>query len=381
MPAILIDGRPVRTPISGVARYCLSLTNALAIDPPAGIGIPDVLVQRDGGANSCPDEFSATVRQIEYRPLRTRRKWQNVAFEFLPRLVARRALGGYDLVHETYFANIGTRPGQRKVATIHDVIPLDHPKYFNRNNRVFARRNFHRQVREAAVIVAVSQFTRQRIIELGDVDPDKISVIGCGVDLPSRALIESATWPIGGQIERGTRYGLYVGNLEPRKNLDRFIDAWAALGASHEDARLVVAGRLNYQAEQTIARGRAVLGDRFMYLGPVSEADKWALMTHASFLTLPSLYEGYGIPIVEAYACGTPAIFARNSSMTELAADDRQMFDGLSTDDMTAAIRRVLDREEWVADVVKDRTAWVERNRWADVARDVAGVYRAVLGR
>lgn len=380
MTSILIDGRPVRLPISGVARYCLSLANTFAAEGCGRFDIPDVLVQHNGGANTCPDEFVPQVRKVEYRPLHDRRKLQNVAFEFLPRIVARRALGSYDLVHETWFANIGKRPCQLKVATIHDVIPLDHPEFFNRNNRIFARRNFHRQVRESSAIVAVSDFTRQRILELGDVAPETVHVIGCGVDLPPQALIDSATWPIRDQVAKGSRYGLYIGNLEPRKNVDRLIDAWARLGPSYDDAKLVVVGRLNYQAEATVARGRALLGDRFVFLGPTDEADKWALLANASFLALPSLYEGYGIPIIEAYACGVPAIFARNSSMIELASDERQMFDGLSKDEIVAAIRRVLDGEAWVQASVEDRLAWVDRSSWSNVARQVAEVYRTVLG-
>lgn len=379
MTSILIDGRPIRPPISGVARYCLSLANTFATEGCGGFGVPDVLVQHDGGVNTCPDELVPPVHKVEYRPLHNRRKLQNVAFEFLPRLVARRALGSYDLVHETWFANIGTRPRQLKVATIHDVIPLDHPEFFNRNNRIFARRNFYRQVRESSAIVAVSDFTRQRILELGDVAPDRVHVIGCGVDRPPQALIDSATWPIRGKIEKGSRYGMYIGNLEPRKNVDRLIEAWAHLGPSYDNAKLVVVGRLNYQAEATIERGRALLGDRFVFLGPTDEADKWALLANAAFLVLPSLYEGYGIPIIEAYACGVPAIFARNSSMTELASDARQMFDGLSQDEIVAAVRRVLDSEAWVQDSVADRLAWVDRSSWSNVARQVAEVYRTVL--
>ncbi|MDZ7283004.1 glycosyltransferase family 4 protein [Sphingomonas sanguinis] len=379
MNRILIDGRPIRPPISGVARYCLSLGNAFAARQPDDLGLPDMLVQYDNGRNISPDALDLALRQIEYRPFR-HRKLQNVMFEFLPSLVGRGALGSYDLVHETYFANTVTRPGQRKIATIHDVIPIDHPEFFNRNNRIFTRRNFYRQARETSAIIAVSHFTKQRILELADIAPDKIHVIGCGVDLPPRTLIDGVQWPIRDQVAQDAQYGLYIGNLEPRKNLDALIEAWAKLGSAYDNAKLVVVGRLNYQAEATVERGRALLGNRFVFIGPASEAEKWALLSHATFLALPSLYEGYGIPIIEAYACGVPAIFARNSSMTELAVDERQMFDGSSRDEIVVAIRRVLDREAWVQAAVVDRIAWVERNRWSDIADQVANVYRNVLG-
>ena len=382
---ILLDGRPIRVPVSGVARYCLSLGNALARLRAGGelADLPpvDMLVQSQNGANYTLEALDPRLTTTELTAFGRSRKTQNLVTEFIPPLAAGTALRRYGLVHETYFANLAYSPWQRKVATIHDVIPLDFPHFFSRNNRLLARRNFHRQVRLSDAIIAVSAYTKQRIVELGGCAPERVQVIGCGVDAADAAQASAASWPIAGKMAAGDDYCLYVGNLEPRKNVDALIDAWAALAPRHRDVKLVVAGKFNYQAEGTVARGRARLGDRFVYLGSVSEPDKWGALANARALILPSLYEGYGIPIIEAYVAGTLALFSRTTSMTELAMDERQMFDPRTVASMVETIDHALDDPAWAGDVRSRARTWVAGQSWDRVARNVADVYREVLAR
>lgn len=388
--AILLDGRPIRVPVSGVARYCLSLANALVRlrdgRAPAdrslpGELVPDVLIQSARGTNATLGALDPRLKTIELTAFGQSRKTQNLVTEFLPALSSATTLRRYDLVHETYFANLAFTPWQRKVATIHDVIPLDFPHFFSRNNRLLARRNLYRQVRLSDAVIAVSHYTKQRIVELTGCAPDHVSVIGCGVDAADAEQAGAAGWPIAGRLGEGDDYCLYVGNLEPRKNLDALVDAFAALAPRHRGVKLAVAGTFNYQAEATVLRARSVLGDRFVYLGPVSEADKWGALSRTRALILPSLYEGYGIPIIEAYVADTLALFSRTSSMTELAMDDRQMFDPTDVPAMAAVIDHALDEPAWTGEVRARARDWVAGQSWNRVARDVATVYRKVLAR
>jgi glycosyltransferase involved in cell wall biosynthesis len=381
---ILIDGRPIRIPISGVARYCISLVNALTELHQSGAlsDLPafHVLVQDEDGTNKTLTELGPDVKQTNLNAFGRRRKTQNVVTEFLPELAARTVLRRYELIHETYFANLGSPRVHRKVSTIHDVIPLDYPMYFNRNNRFFSKRNFRRQASKSHALIADSHYTKKRILELSDYPDDQIFVVGCGVDARDAEASKFAVWPIRGVAEHDA-FGLYIGNLEPRKNVRRLIEAWSQLGPSHDHVKLVIAGKLNYQGEATIAYGRELLGNRFVYVGPVSEAEKWALLKTARTLLLPSLYEGYGIPIIEAYSVGTLALFGRNSSMTELAHDPRQMFDAESPLEMGNTIAAALEDPAWVAEVRNRATEWVRDHTWTRTAHETAAVYRHVLGR
>lgn len=368
-----------------MARYCISLTNALHRLQRRGelpsLPLVEILVQSEGGTNPTLGAINPAVAQRNLDLFGTRRKTQNVVTEFFPQLAARTSLRSNELIHETYFANLGSPAVQRKVATIHDVIPLDFPEYFNRNNRVFSKRNFERQTSRSDAVIAVSRYTKQRILELSRYPEDKIHVIGCGVDAADARVAAGAQWPISGVVAQGAPYVLYVGNVEPRKNIRALIDAWQMLGPANADVRLVVAGKFNYLGEATIAAGRELLGERFAYVGAVSEADKWALIQNARALVLPSLYEGYGIPIIEAYVVGTLALFSRNSSMTELAHDERQMFDPTSPADIAAVVSHAMDSPPWVEEARARARDWVSHNSWDDVAREVAGVYSEVLGR
>lgn len=383
--SILLDGRPIRVPVSGVARYCLSLANALLRLQDSGnleeLPLPDVLVQSGGGINKTIAALDDRLTKIELTPFGKTRKTQNLVMEFLPALTAATSLSKYDIIHETYFANLAYSPRHHKVATIHDVFPIEYPHLFNMNNRLLAKRNFFRQVKLSDTIIAVSQYTKQRIIELSGCPEDRIAVIGCGVNPADAEKANDATWPIAGKLGKNDNYCLYVGNLEPRKNVDALIDAWAMLAPRHRDVKLVVAGKFNYRAEATISRGEDRLGHRFVYLGPVDEPDKWGALTAARALILPSLYEGYGIPIIEAYVAGTLALFSRTSAMTELALDARQMFDPLDIGSIAETIDAALDSSAWQADVRKRAEQWVADQSWDRIAYDVASVYRRVLGR
>jgi alpha-1,3-rhamnosyl/mannosyltransferase len=380
-----LDGRPIRVPVSGVARYCLSLANSFARLRAEGefpdLPVADVLVQTERGTNRTIEALDPRLVTIELTAFGRSRKTQNLVTEFIPALAAGTTLRCYGLVHETYFANLAYSPWQRKVATIHDVIPLDFPEFFNRNNRLLAHRNFRRQVDLSDAIIAVSAYTKQRIIELSGCAPERVRVIGCGVDAADVGQAKAAVWPIAGKLEKAEDYCLYVGNLEPRKNLDALIDAWAGLAPRHRDVKLAVAGRFNYQAEQTVARGHERLGQRFVYLGPLDEPDKWGALSSARALILPSLYEGYGIPIIEAYVAGITALFSRTTSMTELAFDDRQMFDPRVLGSMIETINHALDNPSWTADVRARASQWVTGQSWDKVAREVTTVYQEVLAR
>ena len=382
---ILLDGRPIRVPVSGVARYCLSLANAFArlraADELADLPPVDVLVQTEAGTNPTLGELDGRVARVELTAFGRSRKTQNLVTEFAPVLAAATTLRRYPLIHETYFANLAATPRQRKVATVHDVFPLDYPMAFNRTNRLLSRRNLHRQARLSDAVIAVSAYTRRRVIELTGCDPERVEVIGNGVDPADARQGQHAVWPIGGKLAASEAYGLYVGNIEPRKNVDALIEAWALLPPRHREVRLVVAGKLNYRAEATVAHGEKRLGGRFVYLGPVGEADKWGLIAAARALVLPSLYEGYGVPIIEAYLAGTPALFSDTSAMTELAMDARQMFDPRAPAAMAEVIAHALDGPTWLGVARARASAWVTGQSWDQLARDVAGVYRKVLAR
>ena len=373
--SVLIDARPVRPPVSGVARYCIELINAL--EESSGLDVSAVV---QGEPDQWPvTELSERVRKRNLNFLGSNRKIQNAALEFAPRIFGGTVASRVDVVHETYFASLGASKRAAKVSTIHDVIPLDKPELFNLSNRILSSRNFYRQAKDSKQIICVSKFTRDRVLELSGIDGGKVNVIGCGVT--TRPSFPEGWSPrpdfatdIGDQP-----YVLMVGNVEPRKNIPLAAEAISQARKSHPGLKFVVAGKENFLAAEELAKARSFLPD-LVYLGPVSELEKWWLIDRAAVLALPSMYEGYGIPVIEAYCSNTPAVFSANTSLTELAFDERQTFDCRSAQDMARAITRVLDAESWVAGAVQRAAEFAAGNTWRRVAQATADVYKKALG-
>jgi alpha-1,3-rhamnosyl/mannosyltransferase len=373
----LIDGRPIRTPISGVARYCIGLINARPAAEPTGTF--QVLVQGSAAKGEPLTQLRDRSQFVRLDQLGRNRKVQNLALELCPHHLVPSQVRKVDIVHETYFGNIGNVKGL-KVSTIHDVIPMDFPEYFNFMNRNLSSINFKRQVKHSDHLICDSRFTKQRVMELARVPEERISVIGCGSNAPDYDVKATTTWPIGGIIGRGTAYCLFIGNIEPRKNLETLVEAWRSVRKVRDDVVLVVAGAKNYLADPILERAQEDLGANFVYLGPVSEADKWSLIHHARMLVFPSFYEGFGIPVIEAYSAGTPAVFSRNSSLTELALDERQLFDAHSPSEMATSILDVLSDRAWVDALTAEASRWVEDYTWDSVAKQTAKVYKTLIG-
>ncbi|MBU2937402.1 MULTISPECIES: glycosyltransferase family 4 protein [Pacificibacter] len=371
MTRVLFDCRPVRPPISGVARYCLGVSEALLRTTDYQL---DAFVQEENGANEFVDLISKQARITPSRFFKNKRLVPNLLLEFLPFSGQAFFENGYDIVHETYFANLGKPKKAAKVATIHDLIPLDRPELFSKRNRIFARRNFHRQMRDADHIISVSEYTKERILDFYPDARDRISVIGNGVD---RAIIDGpSVEPLneGDPLNEGP-FVSFVGNVEPRKNLVTMAKGFDQAFPAGSGWKMVVAGRLNFEAEGIITKIQGILGDRFLYLGPVDEERKWQVLAHAQATVMSSEYEGFGIPIFESYAVETPVMIANNSSMTELAVSPEQLFPTFSSEALSEGLRQIAENASWVTPSIKLGKKIVADYTWDSIARDTAAVY------
>ncbi|MBN67821.1 MAG: hypothetical protein CME32_00890 [Gimesia sp.] len=213
--SLLLDCRPVRAPLSGVARYCIGLSNALA----QGLALElDLLVQTDGRDFQYVNHLPDGLKKVQGRYLSRFPFIQNGLLEYCPSLGRIMFGSGYRVTHETYFANMGSWRRAQKIATIHDVIPLERPELFSDRLVKYSLRNFFRQVEEADLLISVSEYTREKIIEYAPLADSKIIVIGNGVDESILSRSESNAFQEDALL-RGLSYFAFVGNIEPRKNL------------------------------------------------------------------------------------------------------------------------------------------------------------------
>jgi glycosyltransferase involved in cell wall biosynthesis len=239
--------------------------------------------------------------------------------------------------------NTGPLAISRQVCTIHDLIPLDHPEWFNRRFASWYQWLLPRLAKKVQHIIAISQFTKQRIVERLGVKPDKVTVIPNGVDERFSPRTPEEIQAVRRSLGiSAPAYILCVGSLEPRKNLRRLLQAWASVQRSLDaDVELVVAGAKGSSRVFETVRVDP-LPPRVRFTGYVSDEQLPCLYAGALALVYPSLYEGFGLPPLEAMACGTPVVTSDGTSLAEVAADAAVLVNAEDAHSIAEGIRHVV---------------------------------------
>jgi len=274
---------------------------------------------------------------------------------------------GADIFHAT---NLLRRAPKRAnlTATIHDLTCWLMPELHTAGN-VKADREFAESVLSRADgLIAVSENTRQDAIRLLGIAPDRIQTIHSGI---------AEAYFTAEPTKRGRPYALYVGTIEPRKNLDTLLDVWAMLKPSlRSDFELVVAGPPGWNSDQTLAR----LQTEATYLGYVPEGDLPGLVAGATAFVYPSLYEGFGFPVAQAMAAGAPVITSNNSCLPEIVGDAAILIDPRSPAEIGSALTRLLESEVLQADYSARGRQRAELFRWEKCATQSLQFFRGVCG-
>ncbi|HML15749.1 MAG TPA: glycosyltransferase family 1 protein [Bryobacteraceae bacterium] len=274
---------------------------------------------------------------------------------------------GADIVHASNMLRRAPRRA-KLTATLHDLTCWLMPQLHTRSN-VRADENFAEAVlRRADGLIAVSENTRQDAIRLLGIAPEKIETIHSGV-APEYFDAQPA--------RRARPYVLYVGAIEPRKNLNKLLDAWKRLRPEHREAfELVVAGPLGWGSQKTLARVRA----EATYLGYVPEADLPGLVAGAAAFAYPSLYEGFGFPVAQAMAAGVPVLTSNTSSLPEIAGDAALLADPRSTVEIANGLARLLDSESLRRKLGERGRARARQFSWETCAARSLAFFRRIAG-
>ncbi len=233
---------------------------------------------------------------------------------------------------------------RRSVVTVHDLGYLYYPEAHTRWARYYLQRSTSYNTRAAAHLIADSQATKRDLIEHCQVSDEKITVVYPGYD-PQFAPIRDRTRlaAIRERYQIPGPYAIYVGTLQPRKNLTRLLEAFVILGQQLEQIHLVIAGKRGWLYKPLFARVQELgLDERVHFTGYVPQDDLPALISGARVFVLPSLYEGFGLPVVEAMACGTPVICSNVSSLPEVTGDAAILVNPHDTAQLAEALGQVL---------------------------------------
>jgi glycosyltransferase involved in cell wall biosynthesis len=375
-----IEGKVLTRQIGGIGRYAINLLNALV-----AIGSterPDLEFVIFTAPQMDPDVLSASSTRACHRFRRFKSSFLRSSLLLPAGIVSEHidVFHGLDESGIPFFLKTG-----KYVITIHDLIPLVLPWAFPRKRRLVSTAALRRARKQADIILVPSEASKADVIRYLQVEAGRVRVIPWGCEArftPSGAPTHAAE--VKKRYGLPDRYILFLGTLEPRKDVLTLLQAFAILRAEQFDAelRLVIAGGKGWgYGEFFTTREALKLGDRAIFTGFVDEEDLPDLYRGALLFIYPSLYEGFGLPILEAMACGTPVITSTTSSMPEVAGDAAIYVEPRKPERLAAAMASVLGDAKGMAELRRRGLERAKSFTWEAVARTTLDVYTTLADR
>ncbi|UCC62816.1 MAG: glycosyltransferase family 4 protein [Anaerolineae bacterium] len=370
MTAYVLDARTATGHFPGIGRYVVSLARAMAA---LLEGDERLVLLLDPGRPSfwdlrTLDGQRLRVVDVPLSPFSLLQQWA------VPRLLRRCQA---DLYHSPYYL-MPYRPGVPALLTVYDLIPLLFREHVSFRAGLLFRWATALALRVAGHVLTPSEATRRDLLSVYRLTPEKVTSIPLAADpaLRPRPAAEVETMRRKQGLPEG--YVLYLGSNKPHKNLVRLVEAWARL--QPQPYPLVVAGAWNPRYPEPRLRAEALgLRPSVLWLGPIPESDLPALYAGATAFVFPSLYEGFGLPTLEAMACGAPVVCARIPSLLEVGADAALYFDPTSVAAMADALKRALADPDLRADLRQRGLARAAQFSWERAAQETLCAYRQML--
>jgi glycosyltransferase involved in cell wall biosynthesis len=269
---------------------------------------------------------------------------------------------------------------RRSVVTVHDLGYLSYPKAHTRFARWYLNWSTRFNAHQAAHLIVDSQATCNDLVIHYGVQRNKITVVYPGVG-PGMAPVSSDAelQHVRDRYHLPPEYLLFVGTLQPRKNLNALLEAFASVREQHPQVQLVLAGKRGWLYRSLFEKCQELGLEPYVHwIGYVPQDDLAALLSAARAFVLPSLYEGFGLPVLEAMACGTPVICSRVSSLPEVAGDAALLIDPNDPFDLANAMNRLLDDSSLRSQLSKRGLQQAARFSWETCAAGTLQVLEAV---
>lgn len=297
--------------------------------------------------------------------------WEQLAW---PWLAARHQI---DLLHSMAFVTpwLSRRPA---VVTVFDLSFMHFPEAFPVAQRWYLTSQTVRSVRRARRVITISESGRQDVHRFFGVPLARIDVVYPGVDTVYRPLPPEEVAAFRERQDLADRYVLHVGTLQPRKNITTLIEAFAQ--AAPPDVMLILVGGKGWLFDKVFSRVQALgLQDRVRFTGYVPDEDLPLWYNASSVLAFPSLYEGFGMPVVEAMACGTPVVAANSSSLPEAVGEADLLFAPQNVAELADRLTAVLHNPDLAATMREKGLLQAQKFSWEKAGRETAVVYQKAL--
>ena len=382
MSQFILDVRTAVPHFPGIGRYVSNLASTLK----PLLAAHENLTILESPTSSGPVDSSASTLQwgratklpgttvtAPVTPFDIRQQW------LIPLILKRLRAGGTALYHSPYYV-MPYRTGLPTLLTFYDVIPLKFPQSVPTRARFLFRLAASLALRAADHVAAISDATRTDLVSSLSVPASKVSVTPLAAGPEYRPKPASEVGRVRQKYHLPDQFLLYLGINKPHKNLPALIDAYAQMSSRHAP-RLVIAGAWDHRYPQ--ARERAArhnLDDAVHFLGPVDERDLPALYSAATLFVFPSLYEGFGLPVLEAMACGTPVACSNTASLAEVSNEAALLFDPHSVTAIRDAMVELIEDHSHRARLSEQGLARAGRYSWQATAAATLHCYRQLLG-
>lgn len=334
------------------------------------------------------DKFQKEEYQV-YRPLKPNRLSSHLYWFwdwlFLSRAISRSKV---DLFHATATDSIPISHTSKVVATVFDLIPSIFPDLCFSFKTWDMRYGYYRQLnaaKKADMIITISESSKKDIVEILNIPEEKIRITYLAVDerfrpIKDNNIIETVRAKYG----ISSKFILYVGSLEYRKNLGRLIKAFEQLCKNYKEKyTLAITGTSSMKFSSEIERliGSLKLNNKVLLTGFVADQDLPALYNAAEIFVFPSLYEGFGLPPLEAMACGTPVITSNVSSLPEIVSNAAILIDPYNITELVEAMYKVITNRDLCQSMIEKGLKWAKLFSWEETARKTLKVYEEVYGK
>jgi glycosyltransferase involved in cell wall biosynthesis len=367
---------------AGLGRYAESLTKALVARVRGGAGGAGrglsyaLFYNRERGIGPLPglEHLPASTIALGYKPWRMLVWLGQLAHVGFDRLLPQGAL-----FHATEHLLLPLR-SLPTVLTVHDLIFRHLPEHHKPLNRGYLNLALPLYCRRATHIIAISECTRRDVMAAYDLPPEKVTVIHEAADPRFHPQTPDRVTAVRQQYSLPERYILFVGTIEPRKNLTRLLHAFEALHGDDLCDALVIVGKRGWLFGDFFAElERSPLRDAVLLPGYVPDEALPAIYAGARALAFPSLYEGFGLPVLEAMACGTAVACSSTSSLPEVAGDAALYFDPSSQGAIVETLRQLLSDPDLRGELVQRGLSRAAQFSWDRVAAETEAVYDDVM--
>lgn len=314
---------------------------------------------------------------VEYKQTRIPNRILNFCFKFFKAPKFESLAGETNAVFMPNWNIIRLRSTTKLILVVHDLSPVVMPEMYSWKSRIWHWLiNIPALCKRADKILAVSDFTKQALVQKLNIDPQKITVGLEGVDHEryNNSLDESKLRYVRNIYNLPGQFICFVATIEPRKNLERLVEAFEQL---NYEGSLVIIGKLGWKYSQVLKRiNESPKSKRIIYLGYVTEADKPYIIKLSDIFAWPSLYEGFGLPVLEAMAVGTPVLTSNVTSLPEVVGDCGLMVNPYQVVDIRNGLQKLLDEPNLREQFIKKGLEKAKQFNWDDTAQVVLNLLK-----